>query len=324
MKAIIALPGTEVNLKIVECEFPRLLENEVMVKILAAGVNRADLLQARGLYPPPPGASDILGLECAGEIADIGSQVRNWSVGDRVCALLAGGGYSEFVNVPQDMLLRVPSQLSYEEAAAIPEAFYTAYLNLINIGQLKAGQDILIHAGASGVGTAAIQIAKYYGGRVFVSVGSDGKGNRCLELGADHFVNYHSQDFKTKILEWTNTRGVDLILDSVGAAYFNDNVQLLKKYGRLISIGLMGGSATEINLDEILTKNISINGSTLRNKSLQEKTALTTEIQANVLPLFSTRALIPIVDRIFPFSQVSQAHAHMRENKNVGKIILSW
>ncbi len=293
---------------------------EVLVQIRAAGVNRADLLQRRGLYDPPPGASEILGLECSGEIAELGSDVKNWKIGDRVCALLGGGGYAEQAVIHQDMLMPVPDRLSPEESAAIPEAFGTAYLNLFLIGMLAPGETVLIHSGGSGVGTAAIQLAKNGGANIFVTTGDEKKIRLCRELGADGAVNYKEENFAEKILE--TTRGVDIVLDTVGGKYLAGNLRLLTPKGRLILIGLLGGGQADINLTEVLTKNISVIGSTLRNKTLKEKIALTQKMITDMLPLFAKGIVKPVVDSVFPIELAEQAHRRMLENKNFGKIIL--
>jgi putative PIG3 family NAD(P)H quinone oxidoreductase len=296
--------------------------DEVSIRIHATAVNRADLLQRRGLYPPPEGASEILGLECSGEIIETGRDVNNWEIGDRVCALLAGGGYAEYVTVSYNMLLSVPKNMSFAESACIPEAFYTAYLNLIDIGKLKAGESCIIHSGGSGVGTAAIQLAKMKGATVIATAGTPEKIRKCLELGADEVYNHADEDFMKKIK--SNARpGIDLILDTVGAKYLNENINLLSYRGRLILIGLLGGTKSELDLGQVLTKNILIVGSTLRNQSLQEKIILTQKIRSEVMPFFETGQLKVVMDSVWPITKAHEAHQRMSENKNFGKLVLS-
>lgn len=296
---------------------------EVLVRIRATALNRADLLQRRGLYPPPAGATEIMGLECAGTIEVARSEVTGWEKGQRVCALLPGGGYAERVSVPHQMLLSVPDAVSLEEAAAFPEVFYTAYLNLFIEGGLTKGESVLIHSGASGVGTAAIQLAKNAGTRVAVTVGSDEKADACIALGADLAILYRSQDFAEEIQAWTRDSGVDVILDTVGGAYLSGNLRSVATGGRIVVIGLLGGSKTEINLGQVLTKRIQIKGSTLRSRPLEEKIALTERIRADVLPPWSAGTVKPVLDQTFPISDVEAAHDRMEKNLNIGKIVLT-
>lgn len=295
---------------------------DVIVKIYAAGVNRADLLQRRGMYIPPQGTTDIMGLECAGEIVETGSEHGKWKVGDRVCALLPGGGYAQYVNVPYRMLLPVPDEMPYEEAAALPEAFATSYLNLFTEGKLKPGERCLIHAGASGVGTAAIQLARSAGAEVYATAGREEKVDMCLELGAHAAINYREEDFFTRIVELTNRQGVDLILDTIGSAYLSKNLQLLRYRGRLLLIGLLGGARTEIDLNHVLIKNIHLSGSTLRNRSLQEKIRLTSRLTERVWPLIEQKTLKPIIDSVYSILDVEAVHDRMSENQNSGKMVL--
>lgn len=324
MKAIkIRNFGFQSELEWTETGLVRPGPEEVSIRIHATAVNRADLLQRRGLYPPPEGASDILGLECAGEIAETGSYVTKWKSGDRVCALLAGGGYAEYVNVPQEMLLPVPKNLTFTEAACIPEAYYTAYLNLIDIGKLKRDETCIIHSGGSGIGTAAIQLAKTIGANVITTTGTSEKNGKCIELGADYAFDHTDENFFKKIRTMIQPPGIDLILDTVGAQYMTENISLLGYRGRLILIGLLGGSKSALDLGQVLTKNILIAGSTLRNKPLQEKKILTKKIRSEVLPHFETGHLKPVMDSVWPITNVQDAHQRMAENRNFGKIVLS-
>lgn len=324
MKALITRnPGKNSYLEWTDVPKPDPMSQEVIVKIHATAVNRADLLQRRGLYPPPEGASDILGLECAGEIVDRGAEVSEYREGDRVCALLAGGGYAEYVAVHQDMLLPVPPKLSFHEAAGIPESFYTAYLNLFEIGKLIAGEVCVIHSGGSGIGVAAIQLAKKAGAEVIATTGSSEKIKKCLEIGANHAFSYNEEPILYKIKQYTRDMGVDLVLDTIGARLLTDNISMLKYRGRIVIIGLLGGSKSEMDIGQVLIKNIFIQGSTLRNRSLKEKIILTNKIKSDVMPFFLNGKLRPIVDSVFSIHQAEEAHRRMAENKNFGKIILS-
>lgn len=295
---------------------------DVIVKIHAAGVNRADLLQRRGMYIPPQGTTDVLGLECAGEIVETGTEYGKWKVGDRVCALLPGGGYAQYVSVPYRMLLPIPDDMPYEEAAALPEAFATSYLNLFTEGKLKPGERCLIHAGASGVGSAAIQLARNAGAEVYTTAGRDDKIETCLELGAHAAINYRQEDFFARIVELTNRQGVDMVLDTIGSSYLSKNLQLLRYRGRLLLIGLLGGSRTEIDLNHVLIKNIHLSGSTLRNRSLSEKIRLTNRLAERVWPLIATKQLRPVLDSVYSILDVETVHDRMSDNQNSGKMVL--
>lgn len=301
---------------------PTLAADAVLIKINATAVNRADLLQRRGLYPPPPGESEIIGLEAAGVIVEKGSGVRHWQIGERVCCLLGGGGYAEYVAVHQELLLPLPEHLTFEQAAAIPEVFYTAFVNLFLEGALQAGESLLIHAGASGVGTAAIQLAQHAGAKVFVTAGTDEKIQRCVALGAELGINYKAEDFAERLLSATGATGVDVILDCVGGEYLRRNLLLLKPRGRLVLIGLLGGAKSEIDLTPVLRKRLRLLGSVLRSRSLAEKIAITRDFKARVWPLFKHQQIHPIIDTVFPWTEVEQAHAHIAANQNFGKVVL--
>jgi putative PIG3 family NAD(P)H quinone oxidoreductase len=301
---------------------PALGAQEVLVEVHATAVNRADLLQARGLYPAPPGASEILGLEMAGRIAALGQDVVDWQIGDRVCALLGGGGYAERVTVPRQLLLKIPDQWTFIQAAAVPEVWLTAFVNLFLEGRLSIGETVLIHAGASGVGTAAIQLAHEIGAKVFVTAGTEVKLKTCRELGAALAVNYKEQDFCEEVLAATDGRGVDLILDPVGGDYLERNLNVLAKQGRLINIGLLGGRNAEIDLALVLTKNLRIVGSTLRARPLAEKTLIIREFHERFWPLLADGKLRPIIDRSFPIQEAQTAHEFVRANRNKGKVVL--
>ena len=295
---------------------------EVIVKIHATAVNRADLLQRRGMYLPPAGATDILGLECAGEIVATGVEHGSWQVGDRVCALLPGGGYAQFVNVPSRMLLPIPDNFSYEEAAALPEVFSTAYINLFSEGRLKKGEKCLIHAGASGVGTAAIQLARQAGADVYTTVGHSDKIALCEDLGARTVINYREADFFPVLVDLTKKRGVDVILDMVGSTHLPKNLQLIRYRGRIVVIGLLGGTRSEIDLSLILIKNVSLIGSTLRNRSLAEKIRLTDRLARRVWPLLNEGIVKPVIDSVDSILDIEAIHRRMEANESMGKLVL--
>lgn len=296
--------------------------DSVLIAIHATAVNRADLLQRRGLYPPPPGESDIIGLEAAGVIVAKGANVKNWQIGARVFCLLGGGGYAEYVAVHQDMLLPIPAHLGFEQAAAIPEAFYTAFGNLFLEGDLKAGESLLIHAGASGVGTAAIQLARQAGAKIFLTAGSAEKIRRCLELGANAGINYKTEDFAARVAELTQQQGVDVILDCIGADYLHKNLALLRLKGRLVLIGLLSGAKSEIDLTLVLRKRLRLIGSVLRSRTLHEKIAITAAFKEKVLPLFIAQQIHPVIDSVYPLAAAGPAHEHVAANKNFGKVVL--
>ncbi len=324
MKAIV-VKGEKENPKLVWESVPDVAygSEEVLVNVRATAVNRADLLQARGGYNPPVGASEILGLEMAGVIAAVGEDVDDWQVGDRVCALLPGGGYAEQVAVPAGMLLRLPKAWSFAQGAAVPEVWYTAYVNLFLEGELVAGETVLIHAGASGVGTAAIQLANAAEATVFVTAGSDEKLMACRRLGAELAINYKQENFLERVLAATQDQGVNLILDPVGGSYLERNIKALKRFGRLVNIGLLGGSHGEMNMGLILGKRLRIIGSTLRTRSPAEKIKITEQFQSGYWPLLRSGELKPIIDTQFPIENAQQAHEYVRQNKNIGKVILT-
>jgi putative PIG3 family NAD(P)H quinone oxidoreductase len=296
--------------------------DSVLVKVHATAVNRADLLQRRGMYPPPPGESEIMGLEAAGVVAATGADVRGWKTGDRVFCLLGGGSYAEYVTVHQDMLLAIPATLDIEHAAAIPEAFYTAFLNLVLEGGLASGETVLIQAGGSGVGTAAIQVARHVGARVIVTAGSDDKIERCLALGAHGGINYKTSDFAERVQALTEKRGVDVILDCVGGSYFEQHMAMLRPKGRLVIIGLMGGARAEINLAPVVAKRLRVLGSVLRSRSLAEKVALTKAYKEQILPALASGRMRPVIDSVYPITEADKAQDHMAANRNFGKVVL--
>ena len=305
-----------------EADEPVCGPDEVLVDVRAAAVNRADLWQARGHYPPPFGASAILGLEMAGVVREVGAAVQTFGTGDRVCALLPGGGYAERVTVPAGMLLRLPAGWSFAQGAAVPEVWYTAFINLFDEGALKAGETALIHAGASGVGTAAIQLAVDAGALALATAGSAEKVARCRELGAELAVNYKEADFVAEIMAATDGAGVDVILDPVGGGYLARNIALLKPFGRLVNIANLGGSKGELDMGRVLGRRLRIVGSTLRGRPAAEKIAITRQFEEQVWPKLADGRLRPIIDRVFPIAEAQAAHAYVLANRNIGKVIL--
>lgn len=297
------------------------VDNEVLVDVQTTAVNRADLSQARGNYPPPPGASEILGLEMAGVIREVGANVVGWQPGDRVCALLSGGGYAEQVAVPAGMLLRLPDGWSFAQGAAVPEVWFTAYVNLFAEGRLQAGEMALIHAGASGVGTAAIQLALDAGARAIATAGSDEKAVFCHELGAVA-INYRTQDFLEAVMAVTDGQGVDVILDPVGGSYLTRNIAALRRFGRLVNIGSLGGTTGELNMRQLLGKRLRVIGSTLRTRPVEEKIAITRRFTAEIMPKLADGRLRPIIDTVFPIAEAQAAHEYVLANRNIGKVIL--
>lgn len=296
--------------------------DEVLVAVKATAVNRADLSQARGNYPPPPGASEILGLEMAGVIEKVGEEVEDWQVGDRVCALLPGGGYAEKVAVPADMLLELPEKWTFAQGTAVPEVWLTAFVNLFLEGDLQKGETVLIHAGASGVGTAAIQLAVAAEATAFVTASTHEKLAYCRELGAKLTINYKQQDFLEAVMKATNGKGVDLILDPVGGPYLDRNVQALGRFGRMVSIGTLGGGQGEMNVGLLLRNRLKLVGSTLRTRPPSEKIQITKQFEAGYWTLLRTGELQPVIDRTFPLPEAQRAHAYVAANRNIGKVIL--
>lgn len=316
-------PGPSSSLVIEDRAEPTADSGEVVVKVHAAGINRADLLQRAGKYPPPTGESEILGLEVSGEISAVGKGVSNFRVGEEVCALLAGGGYAEMVKVPQGQVMRKPSTVSLVDAAAIPEAFLTAYTNLFVEGALAKGERVLIHGGSSGVGTAALQLARECGALAVCTVGDDAKSERCRALGAVEVFNYKTAPFAEQVFRWSPS-GVDLVLDIVGRDYLEGNVQALALKGRLVCIATMSGPRGELDIATLMRKRLRVIGSVLRARSIEEKSALVNDFIRKFLPLFETNAISPVVHAVFSFDEVEKAHQLMRSSAHVGKILLRW
>jgi putative PIG3 family NAD(P)H quinone oxidoreductase len=314
--------GDESVMRLAEVAPPPLERGALRIRVAATAVNRADLLQRQGLYPPPPGASEILGLECAGEVVEVGEGVIGWRPGERAMALLAGGGYAEEVVVDAGSALRVPECLSLEEAAALPEVFLTVHLNLFTLGGLEPGGAALVHGGGSGIGTAAIALVKEAGAKLVVTAGSDEKCARCLALGADLAVNYRSGDFVAACRELTGGRGVDVVLDSIGAPYLERNLASLGLGGRLVLIGLMGGAKAELGLGAVLAKRLSIVGSTLRARPVAEKARIAASFDARFGPALAEGRVRPVVDRVLPLERVAEAHRLVKASEHFGKVVL--
>lgn len=297
---------------------------EVLIQVEACSVNRADLLQRRGLYPPPPGASHVLGLDFAGVVVETEPGVTAWREGDRAFGIIAGGGYGRYVTVRADNLVSIPGNLGFTEAAAAAEVFFTAYYNLFEQAGMKPGEKLLVHGAGSGVGTAAVQLAHATGVSVIVTAGSGDKIKGALELGASAGINYKEEDFAARVLEITEGKGVDIILDWIGASYLRSHLEILATKGRLVIIGLMGGSTGEVNLAPMISKRLKVIGSVLRAQSGDEKAAIAGGFDRTVLPLLASGAVRPIIDKVFPIRQVEDAHAYLRRGEHFGKIVLTW
>jgi putative PIG3 family NAD(P)H quinone oxidoreductase len=325
MKAVIFdKPGDESVLHLGDVPDPSPKPDEILIRVRCAGLNRADIMQRQGFYPPPPGASEILGLECAGEVIAVGAQVTGWRIGERAMALLPGGGYAEKAAAHHGSAMKVPAALSDEEAAGFPEVYLTAHLNLFELARVKPGESALIHGGGSGVGTASIQLLNQAGVRVIVTAGSDEKCERCLKFGADVAINYKSGPFAPKVKAATSGRGADLILDSIGAAYLAENLDALAQGGRLVLIGLMRGARTEIDLTAVLRKHLAIYGSTLRSRPASEKAEIVRGFLARFGTTLDAGRLKPPVYKVLPAAQAADAHRMMQASEHFGKIILSF
>ena len=323
MKAIlIERPGDEKALKLGEFPEPVTGPEDLLINVGYAALNRADLMQRQGFYPPPPGASPILGLECAGRIAAVGSAAKGWRVGDRAMALLAGGGYAEKAAVHYGSAMHIPAGLSDEEAAAIPEVFLTAFVNLFMLAEVKPGESVLIHGGGSGVGTASIQLLREAGARSIVTAGSDAKCEQCLRFGADVAINYNAGPFPPKVKAATNDRGADVILDSIGAAYLMPNLEALAHSGRLILIGLMKGAKAEIDLTTVLRRHLKIFGSTLRARPASEKAEIVAAFLARFGVALEAGKLRPPIHKVLPLADAAAGHRMMQASEHFGKIVL--
>lgn len=297
---------------------------EILVKVQAAGVNRPDVAQRQGTYPPPKDASPILGLEIAGEVVALGDGVDEFAIGDKVCALANGGGYAEYCTVPAGQALPFPKGYDAVKAAALPETFFTVWANLFQMAGLTEGETVLIHGGSSGIGTTAIQLAKAFGAEVFATAGSKEKCDACEKLGAKRAINYRDEDFATVIKAETNGKGVDVILDMIGAAYFEKNIASLAKDGCLSIIAFLGGAVTEkINLTPIMVKRLTVTGSTMRPRTADEKRAIRDELVEQVWPLIESGKIAPVINRVFTLEEVADAHRLMESSNHVGKIVMT-
>ena len=295
---------------------------EVLIKVAAAGVNRPDVMQRKGLYPPPPGATDIPGLEVSGTVVSVGQNVSGTPINSEVCALVTCGGYAEYCLAAASICLPVPEKISLVNAAGIPETFFTVWTNVFKRGQLKAGESLLVHGGSSGIGTTAIQLGKAFGATVYTTAGTSDKCEFCNNLGADAAINYIEQDFSEEIKRLTEGKGVNVILDMVGGPYFPKNIRLLADEGRLVQIALMQGSKAEVDFRSLLLKRVTLTGSTLRPRSVEEKTKIAHALQKNVWPLLESGAIRPIIHQTFPLKQASEAHRLMESSTHIGKILL--
>ncbi|CAO2842701.1 unnamed protein product [Amaranthus hypochondriacus] len=323
MKAVvITTPGGPEVLQLQDVDDPQIKDDEVLIKVEATALNRADTLQRKGSYPPPPGASPYPGLECSGTILQVGNNVTRWKVGDQVCALLGGGGYAEKVAVPALHVLPVPPGVSLKDAASFPEVACTVWSTVFMMSRLSAGESFLVHGGSSGIGTFAIQIAKYYGAKVFVTAGSEEKLAFCKDIGADVCINYKTEDFVARVKEETAGKGVDVILDNMGGSYLQRNIDSLNLDGRLFVIGLQGGANSQINLASLLSRRLTVQGAGLRNRTLENKAVIIKEVEKNVWPAIIEAKVKPIVHKYFPLSQAAEAHKLMESSKHIGKILL--
>ena len=295
---------------------------ELLIKVAAAGVNRPDCLQRQGAYPPPPGASDIPGLEIAGEVVSIGSSVKAFKPGDHVCALVAGGGYAQYCPVDEANALPLPPALTMTEAAAVPETFFTVWHNVFQRGGLKSGETFLVHGGTSGIGTTAIQLAKAFGARVLATAGSEAKCAAMRDLGADLAINYHDTDFVEAVKEATGGKGADLILDMVGGDYITRNYQAAAIEGRIVQIAFLRGRKAEADFSLLMMKRLTHTGSTLRARDIAFKAEIAKELRQHVWPLLEARTVLPVIDSIFPLNQASAAHRRMEDGDHIGKIVL--
>ncbi|MDW3683320.1 NAD(P)H-quinone oxidoreductase [Cupriavidus sp. CV2] len=313
--------GPEV-LSVQERPEPKPAAGEVLIRVQAAGVNRPDVMQRAGIYPMPPDAPSVPGLEVAGTVSALGDGVTHWKVGDRVCALLIGGGYAEYVAVPGGQCMPIPGGIDMVLAAALPEAAFTAWSALIEHGRLKAGENLLVHGGTSGVGSLALQWAKHLGAKIFATAGSAEKCNVCRSLGADVAINYREQDYERLVNEHTDGRGVDVILDMVGAPYFARNLAAIARDGRMVYIAHPMGRELTVDIGTVMMKRAYITGTTLRHRTLEQKAEIAREIEATLWPLVADGRVRPLVNRVFPLRDAAEAHSHLESGDNIGKIVL--
>jgi putative PIG3 family NAD(P)H quinone oxidoreductase len=319
---VITEPGEPEVLQVQEVPDPEPQSGEVLIRVAAAGVNRADLLQRQGNYSPPPGAPPYLGMECSGTVAALGDGVAGWNVGDEVCALMSGGAYAELVTVPATQLMPVPAGIDLVDAAALPEATCTVWSMLFSAGRLQPGESTLIHGGTSGIGTTAIQLAHVWGARVFTTAGTPRKVAACTELGADVAINYREEDFVERVTQETDNAGVDTILDNMGAVYLPRNVRALAVGGRLIVLGLQGGRKGELDLGMLLAKRATVHAAALRSRSVAQKAQIVAETQHAVWPLIESGAVRPIIDRVLTLDDAAEAHRLLDSSEHIGKVLL--
>lgn len=324
MKQVTAVqPGGPEVLRIVEGDIPVPGPREILVKVAGAGINRPDVMQRMGGYPPPPGATDVFGLEISGKVIQVGSEVSRYSAGDAVMALVASGGYAEYAVVDERNALPVPSTMSLVQAAAVPETFFTVWTNVFQRGCLKEGETFLVHGGTSGIGTTAIQLAKAFGATVIATAGSEEKCQQCLALGASNAINYKTQDYVEEVKKITNDRGADLIIDMVGGDYLNRNMEAAAEHGRIVQIAVMKGPEASINAWLLLAKKLWLTGSTLRARSIEEKQKIAEELESHVMPLWNEGHCLPVIDSTFAFGDVGEAHRRM-DADHIGKIVLTF
>lgn len=322
MQAVVIKEGAEIALE--EVKKPKIKVNEVLVRVRASGLNRADLLQRKGMYPPPPGASEIMGLECAGEVVAFGKNVKHWGIGDRVCALLAGGGYAEYVAVDAGSLLPIPRGMSFPEAACLPEAMMTVWANVYDRCAFKKGEGFLVHGGTSGIGVMALQMARVFGAsEIFATAGSDGKCETIRRLGGDgtRAINYRTEDFEA-IMQAAG--GVDVILDMVGADYVQKNISIAKTNGRIVNIAYMNGAQVTVNLLPLMLKRLILTGTTLRARGVKEKAGIRARMQETFWSAVEAGEIKPVLDTVFPASEADAAQALMTKGGHTGKIVLEW
>jgi NADPH:quinone reductase len=324
MKAIeIATPGGPEQLRLTTRPMPEPGDGEVLIRVAAAGVNRPDVAQRQGHYPPPPGASDLPGLEVAGTVTTLGPNVTGISVGDEVTALLSGGGYAEYATAAAPLCLPIPAGLSMTEAAALPETYFTVWTNLFERGGCKTGDNVLIHGGTSGIGTTAIQLAAAFGARVFATAGTHAKARFCESLGAVRGIDYRTEDFVEIVKSATDGKGADLILDMVAGTYVQRNIEAAAVDGRIVVIAILGGARAEIMMNKIMVKRLTLTGSTLRPRTIAQKAAVAVGVRRNVWPLLAARRVRPIIHATFPLAEAAEAHRLMETSNHIGKIILT-
>lgn len=320
---IITQPGAPEVLQVAERPIPVCAAGEVLVKVAAAGINRPDVAQRKGNYPPPANApQDIPGLEIAGTITQVGANVTRWQIGDSVCALVTGGGYAEYCNVPEEQCLPIPKNLTFTEAASLPETFFTVWSNVFDRGQLKPGETLLVHGGSGGIGITAIQMAAAMGGTVYTTAGTNEKCRFCETLGATKAINYKTENFANMLKQFTDGKGADVILDSLGGDYMAPNLQSLADDGRLVLINTVKGKDVQADLSLVMRKRLTITGSTLRARDVAFKSAIARQLEKNIWPLLASQKIKPVIYRVFPFAQAADAHKLMESSEHMGKIVL--